>query len=129
MEGQLGLGVDDLPAARHELGLVEEARLAEQQAGVARRQRRLQEGDAGPRQVRHDVLFRRVQRHQHRVGLQHDLVAVQVPVRRNAPSPLIHWVGHTALDGRNLFGNLRPRCLERFRPSATDGAGVAARRL
>ena len=37
VEGQLSLGVDDFPAAGHELGLVEQSRLTEQETGIARR--------------------------------------------------------------------------------------------
>lgn len=55
------LRVYDLPAALHELGLLEEPRLAQQEAGVFRRETRLEIVDAGARQVRHYVLLRNVE--------------------------------------------------------------------
>ena len=79
VEGQLCLGVNHFPAARHEFGLLKESRLAEEETGVAGRQTRFQKEDASAAQVRHNVLFGHVECRQDRVGFQRDLVAVQVP--------------------------------------------------
>ena len=76
------LCVDDLPAALHQLGLLEEPALAEQEARVAGRQAGLQVADAGPRQERYDILFGRVQRRQDRVRFGEKLVRIEVSEER-----------------------------------------------
>lgn len=81
-ERELGLRVDHLPAALREVGLLEQAALREQDAGVSRAQAGLQEVDASTGQVGNNVFFGGVQRGENSVCTQVDLITVDIPDNR-----------------------------------------------
>jgi hypothetical protein len=72
------LSVNHFPTSLHQLRLLKEARLAEQQTRVFCREAGLEVGDAGASQVGHDVFLGHVQRGKHSVRFQLDLITVQV---------------------------------------------------
>ena len=76
----LCLSVNDFPAPLHQVQLLEESALAEEDAGIASAEAGLQVVDAGLGQVGHYVLFGHIQRGQDVVSLQLNLVCVQIPV-------------------------------------------------
>ena len=91
LERQLGLGVDHLPAALGEVRLLEQAALGQEHTGVLGAQAGLQEIDAGPGEVRDDVLFGSIKSGQDCVSSQVNFITIDVSARK---SPACKWNFH-----------------------------------
>lgn len=76
------LSIQNLPATLHQIRLLKQPRLTQQETRVFCRETHLEKVNARPTQMRHNVFLGHVQRRQHIVGLELNLITIQVSKHR-----------------------------------------------